>query len=669
MSDTESASYLETASLHSDSTIETLAFSQVLSLLQDAANDAKKLNDFLSYSTVLDIHLSSPDRYSSLEREELLEQLLQTLSKDPVLVQEVGWDIPALLMPFIDNETKYQNGIKNAPSFYRVMKIFEVLATNGNAKELFLKSCELLSSLQAGNEDDGTQFRFEIKLYCVFELITSCIRRIHTLYPSRFLSMAVSSYINCMHQNPSKTIERAVFFMRRVFSFARNYTAPPRPTQTDLDPKELAKIVEDENYLQRCLLTAFLTGASNMALRAQMLGLANSYFRRIPKPEQKAPAEVPPYENPVMARICELALSFDLTPTKSFQTFVESTENLFDLNKARTAKSEAFLGDLFETLVVNFQENFSNSIVDPKTKKVADSLGGLLGMYSYDVCALNEVKVIDVSITQAILITLRMVVPGLVHPSLVHRGFQDLAVFWCWRASQGVTPSSLELELSSIPEVVIMTFLQALLFVMVSAVDNGDHRYTVLTFLTKILSSIPEDLAFTFLLSSLRECPYENVKTALVGVLRVLLIRDKEVDQLTESMRTLGMATPNEEKKNPPPLPQRDSPVSRKYITLTNEREEEIVALIHTSIEKNFASPESPSGMNLSLLATLLAFLNLLIPLKRNSLMSDKRIEEICIAISKSIEETEHRSAEDKGDVNTLNAVSVLSIAINRLRE
>ena len=73
---------------------------------------------------------------------------------------------------------------------YKILKIFENLAINGNHKELFLKSCELLNDLELSQDEDIELLKrenfFEIKLYCVFELIDACLKKIHTLYPSRF---------------------------------------------------------------------------------------------------------------------------------------------------------------------------------------------------------------------------------------------------------------------------------------------------------------------------------------------------------------------------------------------------------------------------------------------------------------------------------------------------
>lgn len=118
----------------SESTIETFEFDKVLKSLELAVEDINESKDYLSYSTLLDIYLSDPYKYSYEEREELLEHLLTILSNNTELTYEIGWDLPNLLILYVDLNFQFDASIRDAPNVYKVLKIFECLALNGNPK-------------------------------------------------------------------------------------------------------------------------------------------------------------------------------------------------------------------------------------------------------------------------------------------------------------------------------------------------------------------------------------------------------------------------------------------------------------------------------------------------------------------------------------------------------
>lgn len=675
MSDSEA----EVSLVSSNGTLEGFTFEQVLEILQHAAQDAIETKDYLSYSTVLDIHLSEPGRFSADEREALLQQLLDSLSGNQELVYEVGWDIPALIIPFVDSEFNFHGGIRAAPGVYKVLKIFEVLALHGNAKELFLKSTELLSSLKStdctGNQEFAFKF-FEIKLYCIFELISSSLRRIHTLYPSRFLAMAVSSFMNCLFINPTEEETDFAFFMKRMYSFARSYTAPPKPEKTDLPAEDLAKIEEDENFLQRKLLTALLTESVYMGLRLEIIGFTVSYFNHLHRLLAAGKTATLDFvlDLSVMFRLNELALSFDLSPQTEFEEFLVLSEKLVDFKAAAASEEETFSGDLFERLVVDFQNVFANCIVNAKTGSVSNALGGNLLLFTYEASSTNAENCIDISLNQAIAIAIRVIVPGIVHRSLYHRGMIDMAVFWCWYAVQRILALSktLELELSSVPKAIMSTFLQALLYGITTHGNHSQFRYLALTLLTKILSAAPEDVSYSFIINALRECPFKGAKTVLIGVLRVLIISEKKVDDICESLKSLDLKASGGDQKNAPPLPARNSDGKSTFITLTESRADDVLSLVEEYIELTFQKSGDALQVNFEHLSTLLGLLNLLIPLRQSAFIKSNDIAEIIATTNKQISEVEKtfgENEENKENSVLLNAVTVLRVALNRLAE
>ncbi|GEQ71777.1 hypothetical protein JCM33374_g5463 [Metschnikowia sp. JCM 33374] len=674
MSDSEA----DNTSVSSNGTLEAsdFDFHHILQILNDSAKDAIETKDYLSYSTVLDIHLSEPTRYSPQEREALLQQLLDSLAGDHELVYEVGWDIPALIIPFVDSDFDFSGPIRSAPGVYKTLKIFEVLAHHGNAKELFLKSTELLSTLKVsdstGNPDYISKF-YDIKLYCIFELINSTLRRIHTLYPSRFLAMTVSSFVNSVYINPVTDAESFDFVMKRMYGFARNYSTPPKPEKSELSAEELKKIEDDENFLQRKLLTALLTEGVHMAMRFDMIGFTVSYFNHLHKLLGHDKKSYSDYvlDIPVMARLNDLALSFDLLPDEEFDDFLVSSEKLVDFSAADDSNEDAYSGELFEKLVVDFQNVFANCIVNSKTGSVADSLGGKLLLYTYDVSSTNASEVVEISLKQAISMAIRVIVPGIVHRGLFHRGLVDMAVFWCWYSVQTLikSPKGLELELSSVPKIIMSTFLQALLYGVITFGQDSPFRYSALTLLTKILSAAPEDVSYNFIINSLRECPFQSAKPVLVGILRVLVISTKKADELCEKLNSLDLGSCKGDQKAPPPLPVRDSEDKSKFITLTSSRAKDILSLVDQHISLTFEESEGTSRVNFDHLSTLSSLLNLLIPLRQSPVIPQDKISEIVSLTEKNISLVEKSYKGDDEKSIALNAVTVMRVALNRLAE
>lgn len=657
MSDTE----LDT----SDATLDPAKLDLVLAGLDLAAADAAELGDYLSYSTVLDMHLSNPTRYSRDEREQLLAHLLDTFQADDSLVFEVGWDLPALLLPYVDADFDFAAALRQMPGVYCVIKLFEVLANKGNAKELFLKGTELLSTLRAADSPGDEAERatlYDFKLYCVVELVASCMRRIRTTYPLRFLAMTVTALVNAAYANPPRVMKSVQFLLKRMYTFARAYQRPPLPEGHGLSPEELAKLRDDEDYLQRKLLTAFVSEGINLALRADTLGLAVDYFNHLQAlvPAEKRHTNDFKMDLPVLDRLYELALLFDLDLSGAFARFVTSSEQLIDFASLADKPEDAAVTDLFEKTVVDFQKTFAHSLVDAEATDVKESLSGLLTLYTYSIGPQRRLERATLTVPQAVALSLRVILPGLVHPSFVNRGLHDVAVFWLWFAVHNVlqTPNGLELAIAAVPHAVLQLYLQALLFTIVSTSGYSFFRYVTLTLLTKVLSLAPEDVAYLFLKNSLLDCPYENVKAALVGVLKELLTQNRlALDELADLLKSVAL--------DAPPLPKREAKPSTKYINLTKDRAADIFSVIDKTVQATFPDGE----LNVQTVPTLQAYLNLLFLLTRDPLVEKAEVAAVIESMLAHIELLQEKLKGDAARVNELNAVGLLSVTVDRLRE
>lgn len=677
MSDSESVnSHSDT----SDSTIEAVNFDKILESLQLAANDVKETQDYLSYSTILDIYLSDPSKYTYDERELLLLHLYTILSEDKQLTYEIGWDLPSLLILYVDSDYDFHGPIRKAPGVHRILKIFEILAHNGNPKELFLKCNEVLSNLKI--EDTKTSSRldiqekfFDIKLYCLFELIDSCMKRIKTYYPSRFLSMTVVSYINLIHHSSSPTISNTSFILKRLYSFARNYQSLELPANDDKEytEEQRATIKSDEEYLQRKLLTGFITEAVNLASKQTVHGFALdllSYLRDI-NGTSSAASEFR-LNVPVLDRLYELCLSYDLELDVIFKNFLVDSHTIFhsfDFAKS----SDELSGEIFEKIIIDYQENLAATIVNSEAKQIKDSVLGTLILFTYHISSNRSFDRIVVTFNDALVLSLRTVIPYMIHNSFTNKGIEDMVVFWSWYAIHqlSINGKSIELEIAKIPKTLLTIYYQVLLYVIISNQNRGNIRYITLTLLTRVLSLSPEEVTFSFIQDSLVNCPYDNVKSALIGVLKELLTKNKDsqaLNDIADDLASSTIATTTTTGKPPLP-PRKNSSSHKKYLTLNKVNLEFLFNAIEQSIGEVFPTENDELSINIHKLSILSSFLNLLVVLKDDPIVDKKSVLQLSDKVEKNCNTLLEKYNEDASKAVEINSCGILKVAIDRIKK
>ncbi|EAZ62918.2 YAP1 binding protein 2 (YBP2) [Scheffersomyces stipitis CBS 6054] len=664
---------------NSESTIEPFVFERVLESLKTAATETLESKDYLSYSTLLDIYLGEPAKYTYDEREELLSALLSILSANPGLTYEIGWDLPGLLILYVDSDFDFTGGLRKAPCVYKILKIFEVLAINGNPKELFLKSCELLTTISADDSqvtDDSSikEKFFDVKLYCIFELVDSCFKRIKTYYPSRFLAMTVASFINLAHKNGNDSPNNISFIMKRAYTFARNYSSPPLPDSDGdkMSPEDLSKIKEDEEYLQRKLLTGFISQLIQLMSNDNLNGytLDHLSFLQVPHRGQLKKYFEYSVNLPVMDRLAELALSYDINLTQHFKSMVADSHTLlrsFDYSIDRDELS----AQIFEKVVVDYQKTLAMSIINSDAKEIRDSPLGIFLLYTHAISVRRTFDLIKVSFSDAVVLTLRVLVPELVQSTFVFKGVEDATIFWTWYAlyQTSLNNKSVETEIAAISPVLLTIYYQVIFFVVITNSNRPNFKYAVLTLLTRVLALSPEDLSYDFVKDSLHNCPYESEKPIMIGVLKELLTKDK-----SSSTSDVTEALANSEDSKvplPPTLPPRASSASSRYFTLTKARLEDILALVQEAVDSAFVTHESTVAIDPSKLSTLSAYLNLLVIIKKDPVvLQDKK------ALDKVVESAEENIAAVKekhkkypnSNKFELNAAGILEITIDRIK-
>ena len=96
-------------------------------------------NHKISYRTplLLDIYLNDPTKYSNDEKEQLMGHLLDILTNNKDLTFEIGWDLPQLVILYIESDYDFKGPIRSSPCVYKILKIFETLAINGTLRNCF----------------------------------------------------------------------------------------------------------------------------------------------------------------------------------------------------------------------------------------------------------------------------------------------------------------------------------------------------------------------------------------------------------------------------------------------------------------------------------------------------------------------------------------------------
>lgn len=435
---------------------------EVCQILSDSYKDfileEEDDKDYLSFSTILDVYLSKPQDYSDEDNIKIIDKLTEIFDSDHELVYEIGWDIPTLLLDYFPCKLFFfHEMLANNKKLASLFKLFNLLARYGNAKELFLKSAEIFNSLNFNDNndfidrvpieyqhyfDDESKEKFlNLKFHSLFELHVACLKRITTMYPSKFLLMTVTSVLKYLNNNAIYLVN-PTFALKRIYIFSRDYVQPQLPD--DFDPehnKDHAQIVEDENYLQGRLLKHFITNAIEIACKYFKTDLATSYYQQLIekslnmkfqlKNQEEELEHQTEYEsisretfNELMERYYQLGLSEDVDFTELFQDyFIKTTHNLFDklLNSDvnNNEKEDELTKQIFDISNEFFFQNLSGvSLPNRDVKRIPLSIIGCFMLISYnnlnDLIESNFEKLnYKLSVQDSILLTLRFLIPVL----------------------------------------------------------------------------------------------------------------------------------------------------------------------------------------------------------------------------------------------------------------
>lgn len=575
----------------------------IVEYLNQALVDLRETEDYLSYATLIDVHMSDESRFTIDEKVQLISELNKILTENPDITYEIGWDLPELVLNYLDAGWDIE-ALRKSPIVVLSMNTFELLAKNGNPKENFIKVIELLSSFKYPSKDDENFSKkdrmVDVKIHILFELLSSSLKRINTIYPSKFLGMALGAILKFV-SNYTNYATNIRILLRRTYTFIRDYIPPLKPInyieENNLTKEEASKIEEDENYLQSVLLQSFITHLYSICFTRYSLSLSFKHYHNLQLTKKgflpidyTSEIEDPSTSNyTIFLRLLTLASSFDIDIEFEFEKLQSDSIELF--SKIDDEKSD---DDKIQDLLKFSINDLISNLYHPESKTIPKSSIGLL-ILSSQFCF--EDKLLEIKTHELILLTIRFLSPGLISQKFRSFGCLDSLLYLNWL---NIMNNEKLNDYKKVPKYQINLFLQIIIFY--SSVTNDPSIGLIsYTLLTKILTLIDEENSYEFLIDTLTTAPYQNAKMAIISILKDLILRVKndEVEELTEDLEKISL-------NSKPTVPK------RSYISLSNSRMNDIYSLIRESIDETFEN-----GFNENSSKLTLGYLNLLIGLRK----------------------------------------------------
>ncbi|KAK9473029.1 YAP-binding/ALF4/Glomulin [Dipodascopsis tothii] len=478
---------------------------EVIEALVAAAADAKDVDDYITYSTLLDIHLGSPERLAYADLLRILRAVEQIFARQTDLLASVAWDLPALLLPCLEVAGQGQalhNPVRN-DIMKVVMRIFKQVAERGNPKELFLKAIELLASMEMHFEPDyeveanhDAEKTFVVQFYSLFEIIIAATRRIKTQYPSRFLTMSSTAMLSFFSTHVGQISESSLpVMLRRLYLFARDYMPPPseRP------------VAEAEEAMQRRLLQSYLTHLIEILINSRRVEWAKRYFKDIkteidvlPEGERQRPLMLQGFVNAgvveMLERFAQLMPAFDIDLEMLKETVLAAPEP--------EPESESDDDDPVYATPPSTAQAVPFSVD-----------GSLFLMVQFLMSEEDEHTELRLSLDELVRVTKRFMTPE--DGETPSGGVCDALGYLAWRFLRGVTRA----EVAAVSADEMSGFLQVLTSLSATSQGAAD-RLLFHTLVVHLLSRSPAERAYAYIYDTLQYCPFENVQTAFVVVLK-----------------------------------------------------------------------------------------------------------------------------------------------------
>ncbi|CCH58777.1 hypothetical protein TBLA_0A09970 [Henningerozyma blattae CBS 6284] len=610
---------------------EPFTIDEICEAIVEAFEEQK--DDPISLVTTIDMYGEDVNsNYTTDEKAQYLETLLEQLQKNPAVVEKIGWDLPRGLLAFYSTKNiPYFKNLKSSRICLAVMKSFNEIALSGNARQCILSCTEILSELNIkeisqktkdepegsstyaeykeqmyskGKENvhelqlavldrDPVEFIVGLEVYSLFELLGTALKRVNTLYPSKYLSMTIAAMMQFFRSNLAD-ISDFNFMLRRAYTFCRNYIpANPPSTLTEEEQKmsreELKKIIENDHALQGKLLRTF--SIATLALFTRMTNMCAdiNYFCELT--HQKATLnEFYGELSELKGRYFQLAFSYDVDLKSEFIKLIEESKNLYKHLPSDNKFKDKQSYSNFKSDIYKLSFNYQLQKIGKQTKLEMDPYG--LFILS-GICYTETQKhlLADISIKDTLYLYLRFVSPSLFSDLFKNRAAETTAQYWIWVAITNSSIKDLKDELKTIPSYVCTSVLQLLLATNYKTV-NEQFRMIYFTLITRLLCLLPEDTSFQFvndILSDNASTPM--AKSIVLCMFKDLLVRtwadptsETDVKDMTKNVAEINLNNTNDNDKKVNQQESKDKlPKSKAYLTLNEERRKIILdTVLHT---------------------------------------------------------------------------------------
>ncbi|AET38586.1 Ybp1p Ecym_3074 [Eremothecium cymbalariae DBVPG len=628
--------------------------------------------DIVSLATAIDLYAGQLNENYAIEGVvEFLECLEGLLKKDHEIVRELGWDLPKVLIGFINQKNlNWSEGLANDRVWHSVQGCFTEVSTYGNPKECFLTVCDLLSQLNiigddAVDEDDigstdisketetldtyeemkrssdderqlskghqrledgessisldhlvdeeRREAVFALRFHILLEFMTATLRRIPTLYPSRFLGEAIGVIFKLVKSH-SDSINNVQVVLRRLYVFYKDYTdmVIRKVPSNKVSSNEDLKITIQEEQLQRELICSALTYSVAQLMKNSNPKWSVEYFslkNYIPFESSDVEKEL----RLILEDFANLAESLNIDFMNEFiQSCIEESKYVY----TRTTQNDSKSNERVTVTTSDSSEVIYQLAYTYELKKLADikrlilDSRGVLLMFLVKDLKPGKMWCSNYTINDAIYMYLRFNTPSMYSKSFTNKSVTDCTLYLLIKVLSEKSYKENYETIQELPKNVNMVFIQISL---INACTQRDSqlRMMQLNILAKILSLVPESIAFDFIVNTMLQCPYESAKSIVLDIAKELMLKDRyeigSISYSSDQSKNDEAATQvsNGEFNNVAPVPP-----PRPHILINEDRMAAIHSLVILGIKQNKNSQDPAK------LGTVLAYLNLLVVLR-----------------------------------------------------
>ncbi|QHS73271.1 Ybp2p [Saccharomyces paradoxus] len=581
-------------------------------------------DDFVSLVTIIDMYNEQVNSEKSIkEKERYLDVLLKLFKENPATLKKIGWDLPKGLLQFFSCKNIYvKKHLASSPIVSSVINCFGALALNGNPKECLLTTCELVSTLRivstgtdesdeeyedlidsdrndaTNNTDEPSiihpelekytaentvEFIPNLKIYVLSEFMSSLLKQVDTLYPSKFLAMAISAIVNYVTTNV-QAMDDVHFILRIMYNFCTTYSpAQPSAILTDgIDASDLEKIYGDESVLQKKLLANLGVLMISSCLKNKPGNIDKIYFKTLMH-KKLDEHEVDASILQTCYQYYEYVTSLGVDMKELLEKHLEESRHIYNSLLLNSAASTPEFEEEINQVVYEVSYAYQIKKLADEKNLEPDQYGVLiLSAIHYSKNGTHLLPQIDIQ--SAIYLYLRCTTASLFSEIYENKFLESSVRYWLWVSITETSTKKIKCALQKLPGHITTAFLQMLLMKTCNEANN-DTKLIDFTLLRKILYLMPESTSFTFMFETLLHCPYITAKIAILDILRDMMIKAPEAPNGEESVN-LPEQQKSENTANSVPITPKLPP--RPYVTINEDRMASIhsIALICFSVAK-----------------------------------------------------------------------------------